>query len=69
MIACWFGCNPPPKNPCISRNTISSGRLVAMPQRKLNSVKQAMQVRKYRLRPKTLPSQAEIGSTMPFATR
>src|ERR1700731_1437463 len=34
MIACWVGCKPPPKNPCMSRKTTSCDRLFAVPQKK-----------------------------------
>ena len=68
-IACWFGCRPPPNKPCSRRNATSSGRLVAMPHRNEQIVNMAMQIRKYRLRPITLPTQPATGSTIPFATR
>ena len=46
MIDCWFGCSPPPKKPCIRRNTISSPRLVLVPHRNDEAVNMAMQIRK-----------------------
>ena len=66
---CWDGCSPPPNSPCSSRNTTSCGRLVAMPHRNEHTVNIAMQIRKYRLRPISRPSQPATGTTMPFATR
>jgi hypothetical protein len=46
MIACWFGCSPPPKNPCASRKMISCGRLVAIPHRNEHRPNAPMQMRK-----------------------
>ena len=66
---CWLGCSPPPNSPCSSRNTTSCGRLVAMPHRNEHTVNIAMQIRKYRLRPISRPSQPATGTTIPFATR
>ncbi len=40
-----------------------------MPHRKLATVNMAMQMTKYRLRPISRPSEPEMGSTMPLATR
>ena len=69
MMDCWFGCSPPPKNPCIRRKTISSGNDVDVPHRNEQTVNMAMQIRKYRLRPNVSDSQPLIVSTMPLATR
>ena len=46
MIACWFGCRPPPKKPCNSRNRTSCGRLLATPHRNEHTVNIAMQIMK-----------------------
>ncbi len=69
MTDCCAGCSPPPNRPCNSRNTTSSGRLVAMPHMNEQTVNIAMQIRKYRLRPISRPSHPATGTTMPFATR
>ena len=46
MIDCWLGCSPPPKKPCISRNTTNSPRLVLVPHRNELTVNMAMQIMK-----------------------
>jgi hypothetical protein len=46
MMACWFGCKPPPKSPCRMRKMMSSVRFVAMPQRKEQMVNAMMQATK-----------------------
>ena len=55
MMACWFGCSPPPKKPCISRKRISCGKLVEMPHSSEHTPNAAMLIMKYRLRPNRLP--------------
>ena len=59
--------SPPPANPCRMRNAINWPRLVAVPHRSEKTVNSAMEARKYRLRPKRLPSHPEMGRTITLA--
>src|SRR5579864_6101071 len=43
-IACSDGCKPPPPTPCRTRATMSIGRLVAIPQKKEQTVNNMTQV-------------------------
>ncbi|MNP48751.1 hypothetical protein D3C76_1428890 [compost metagenome] len=51
------------------RNRMICHSSVAMPHRKEQTVNITMQIRKNCLRPKTRLRNAEMGSTMPLATR
>jgi hypothetical protein len=46
MIACWFGCRPPPKKPWKARKMMSCGSDVAIPHRNENTVNMPRQIRK-----------------------
>src|ERR1700689_3946580 len=46
MIDCWFGCRPPPKNPCSTRKMISSNKLFEIPHKNEHAVNAKMQMTK-----------------------
>ena len=67
--ACAMGWSAPPPAPWSTRARISISRLVAAPHAADAAVKNSVQVRRTRLRPKRLPSQAVMGSTMALESR
>ena len=68
-MACAIGCKPPPPVPCMMRNRISSGRLVAIPHSSELSVNRTMHVMKNRLRPTNPAIQPLIGRMIALETR
>ena len=68
-IAWATGCSPPPVRPCTARKQISTARLGASPQASELTLKPAMQASRNRLRPSTVDSQPESGSTIALVTR
>ena len=63
------GCSPPPVRPWTVRKQIGTARLGASPQASELTLKPAMQASRNRLRPSTVDSQPERGSTIALVTR
>ena len=67
--ACEMGTSAPPPMPWKMRATMRKPRSGAMPQSTEASVNRPMQTVSSRFRPKRIPSQPVIGSTMALDTR